>query len=67
MKMRSRNGLIAERVSARSNGSSSSTPMAAPAADQPTTPSAPLALLSPTLPAPYPPAHTSDTTSTSRL
>jgi hypothetical protein len=45
----------------------SATPTAAPAADQPTRPSVSVALRSPTLPAPYPPAHTSDTTSTSRL
>ena len=43
----------------------SSTPTAAPAADQPISLSAPLVLQSLALPAPYPPAHTSDTTSTS--
>ena len=41
------------------------TPTAAPAADQPTSLSAPLVLPSVALPAPYPLAHTSDTTSTS--
>ena len=39
--------------------------MAAPAADQPTTLSYPLVLPSLTLPIPYHPTHTSDTTSTS--
>jgi len=46
---------------------SSATSTAARAADQPTSLSSPLALLSPTLPAPCPPAHISDTTSTNRL
>jgi hypothetical protein len=36
MKMRSQNDRIADRFSAFSNGSSSATPTAAPAADQPT-------------------------------
>ena len=40
------------------------TPTAAPAADQPTSLSAPLGLPSLALPAPYPPVHTSDTTNT---
>jgi hypothetical protein len=43
------------------------TPTAAPGADQPTTLSAPLVLPSPTLREQHLPAHTSDTTSTSRL
>lgn len=43
------------------------TPTAAPAADQSTSLSSPLALLFLTLPVPYPLAHTFDTTSTSRL
>jgi hypothetical protein len=42
-----------------------STPTAAPAADQPTTIFWPLVLPSPTLPAPYLPAHISNTTSNS--
>ena len=41
------------------------TPTAAPAADQPTILSAPLGLPSLALPAPYLPAHISDTTNTS--
>ena len=41
----------------------SATPTAAPAADRPITLSAPLALLSPALQVPYPPAYTSDTVS----
>ena len=41
------------------------TPTAAPAADQSTTLSAPLGRLALVLPAPYPPAHIADTTSTS--
>jgi hypothetical protein len=42
----------------------SATPTAAPAADQPISLSSPLALWFLALPAPHPPAHTSDTTST---
>jgi len=49
------------------NGFFSSTPTAAPAADRPTSPSSPLWLPSLTPAVPYPKAHTSDTTSTSRL
>ena len=45
-------------------GHPSSTPTAAPAADRPTSLSSFLVLPSLTLPAPYFPAHTSDTTST---
>ena len=58
-------GRIVERFSARSNGSSSATPTAAPAADQPTSLASPLVLRSLALPALYPLPHTSDATSTS--
>jgi hypothetical protein len=44
-----------------------STPMAAPAADQPTAPSWRLLHPSPNVQVPYPPAHTFDTTSTDHL
>jgi hypothetical protein len=45
----------------------SATPTVALTADRPTNLSSLLALPSLTLPAPYPPAHISDTTNTSRL
>jgi len=45
----------------------SATPTAALAADRPTNLSAPLVLRALTLQEPYPPAHISDTTSTSRV
>lgn len=62
-----KSGRIAGLLSARSNGSPSATPTAVEGADQPTSLSAPLVHRSLALPAPYPLAHTCETTSTSNF